>query len=60
MVASDYAIQVNTENRMAYLRQGQALEDEQELSVQILRHFGSSVHHRKYYDIDIISCRVDK
>ena len=60
VVASHDAIQGNIENRMAYLGQDQALEDEQELSVRILRHFASSVHHRKYYGIDIISCRVDK
>ena len=60
VVASDDAIQGNIENRMAYLGQDEALEDEQQLSVRILRHYASSVHHRKYYGIDIISCRVDK
>ncbi len=60
VVASDDAIQGNIENRMAYLGPDQALEDERQLSVRILRHFASSVHHRKYYGIDIISCRVDK
>ena len=60
VVASDDAIQGNIENRMAYLGQEQALEDEQQLSVRILRHYASSVHHRKYYGLDIISCRVDK
>ena len=60
VVASDDAIQGNIENRMAYLEQEQALEDEQQLSVRILRHYASAVHHRKYYGIDIISCRVDK
>ena len=60
VVASDDAIQGNIENRMAYLGQGQAPEDEQQLSVRILRHYASSVHHRKYYGVDIISCRVDK
>ena len=60
VVASDDAIQGNIENRMAYLGQDQALEDEQQMSVRILRHYASSVHHRKYYGIDIISCRVDK
>ena len=60
VVASDDAIQGNIENRMAYLGQDQALEDEQQLSVRILRHYASSVHHRKYYGLDIISCRVDK
>ena len=60
VVASDDTIEGNIENRIAYLGQDQALEDEQELSVRILRHYASSVHHRKYYGIDIISCRVDK
>ena len=60
VVASDDANQVNIENRMAYLGHDQALEDEQQLSVRILRHYASSVHHRKYYGVDIISCRVDK
>ena len=60
VVASDDAIQGNIENRIAYLGQEQALEDEQELSVRILRHYASSVHHRKYHGIDIISCRIDK
>ena len=60
VVASDDAIQGNIENRMAYLGPDQALEDEQQLSVRILSHYASSVHHRKYYGIDIISCRVEK
>ena len=60
VVASDDAIQGNIENRMAYLSQDQMLEDDQELSIRILRHYASSVHHRKYYGLDIISCRVDK
>ena len=60
VVASDDVIQGNIENRMAYLDEGQALEDEQELSIRILRHYASSVHHRKYYGIDVVSCRVDR
>ena len=60
VVASDDAIQGNIENRMAYLGPDQAIDDEQQLSVRILRHYASSVHHRKYYGIDIISCRVDR
>ena len=60
VVASDDAIQGNIEDRMAYLGPEQALEDEQELSFRILRHYASSVHHRKYYGIDIVGCRVDK
>ncbi|MYD36495.1 MAG: hypothetical protein F4X20_05730 [Dehalococcoidia bacterium] len=58
IVASNDAIQGNIEDRMAYLGQDQALEDEQELSVRILRHYASSVQHRQYYGIDIVNCRV--
>ncbi len=60
VVASDDATQGNIEDRMAYLGQDQSLEDEGQLSLRILSHYASSVHHRKYYGIDIISCRVDK
>ncbi len=60
VVASDDVIQGNIENRMAYLGEDQALEDEQQLSVRILRHYASSVHHRKYYGMDVVSCRVNK
>lgn len=60
VVASDDAIQGNIENRMAYLGHDQMLKDGQELSVNILNHYASSVHHRKYYGIDIISCHVDR
>ena len=60
MVAADDAIQGNIEDRIAYLGDEHALEDERQLSVRILRHYASSVHHRKYYGIDIISCRVDQ
>ena len=58
VVASDDAVQGNIENRMAYLDEGQALEDDQGVSIRILRQYASSVHHRQYYGIDIISCRV--
>ena len=60
VVASDDVIEGNIEDRMAYLDESQALEDEQELSIRILRHYASSVHHRKYYGIDVVSCRVDR
>ena len=60
MVASDDVIQGNIEDRMAYLSESDTLEGEQELSIRILRHYASSVRHRKYYGVDVISCRVDK
>ena len=45
---------------MAYLGGEQALEDDRELSVRILHHYASSVNHRKYYGLDVITCRVEK
>ncbi len=58
VVASDDAVQGNIEDRMAYMHEGESLEDGQGTSLRILRHYASSVHHRQYYGIDIISCRV--
>lgn len=60
LVASEGSIHGNIENRMAFLGEGEALEDERELSVRILRHYASSVNHRKYHGLDIITCRVEK
>ncbi len=33
--------------------------NEQEISVRLLRHLASSVHHQQYHDTDIITLRVD-
>ncbi len=61
VVASDDTIQGNIENRMAYLDEDHGLlQDEGDLSVRLLSHYASSVSHRQYYGIDILSCRVDK
>ena len=49
----------NIEDRMAYLS-ASALEDEGEISLRLLRHYASSVNHRRYYGIDVITVRVEK
>ena len=49
----------NIEDRMAYL-EGFALDNEGEISLRILQHYASSVNHRRYYGIDVITVRVDK
>ena len=49
----------NIEDRMAYL-DGFALDNEGEISLRILQHYASSVNHRRYYGIDVITVRVDK
>ena len=60
VVASDDAIQGNIENRVAYLDEDHALQQEEDdLSVRLLSHYASSVSHRQYHGIDILSCRVE-
>ena len=60
VVASDDASHGNIENRMAYLDEEQALlAGDDDLSVRLLRQYASSVSHRQYYGIDIVSCRVE-
>ena len=61
IVDSDDETQGNIENRMAYLDEEQSLlADEEALSVRLLRQYASSVSHRQYYGIDILSCRVER
>ena len=48
----------NLEDRLAYLCEQPELQDEQDISFRLLRHFADSVQHRKYHDIDIITVRV--
>ena len=60
VVVSDDAGEGNLENRLAFLTDEFALEDdEREISMRVLRHYASSVKHRKYHGIDVISCRVE-
>ena len=48
----------NLEDRLTYLSEQPELQDEQDISFRLLRHFADSVQHRKYHDIDIITVRV--
>ncbi|MDE2731572.1 MAG: hypothetical protein OXM02_13075 [Bacteroidota bacterium] len=32
---------------------------EQELSLRLLRHLASSIHHQQYHGVDIMTVRVD-
>ena len=48
----------NLEDRMAYLSEQAEMPNEQDVSFRLLRHYASSVQHRKYHDIDIITVRV--
>ena len=60
VVVADLQATENIEDRLAYLSDDLLLEDDQELSIRLLRHYTSSVEHRKYYGVDIITCRVNQ
>ena len=48
----------NLEDRLAYLSDEPDMQDEREISFRLLRHYASSVQHRKYQDIDIVTVEV--
>ena len=50
----------NLEDRIAYLDDQASIPDEREVSLRLLRHQASSVQHRKYHDIDIITVQVEE
>lgn len=50
----------NLEDRIALLGEAGASDSlEREVSLRLLRHLASSVHHQQYHDIDIVTVRVD-
>ena len=48
----------NLEDRLAYLNEETAGAEEGALSLRMLRHYASSVHHQKYYGLDIVTVQV--
>ena len=49
----------NLEDRLAYLSAQPQIEDDREVSFRLLRHYASSVQHRKYHNLDIITVEVE-
>ena len=49
----------NLEDRLAYLSEEEESVDEREISFRLLRHYASSVRHRKYQGMDIVAVRVE-
>ena len=49
----------NLEDQLAYLSDQPEVEDEREISLRLLRHYASSVQHRKYHNINIITVEVE-
>ena len=48
----------NLEDRLACLSEETEGLDEGDVSLRLLRHYASSVHHQKYYGLDVITLRV--
>ena len=60
VVFSHDTVGQNIEDRLAYMDSDSGLEDEQQISMRLLSHYASSLHHRKYYGMDIVTVRVDR
>ena len=50
----------NIEDRLAYMSEEAEVRDDRELSFRLLRHYASSVHHRKYYGADVVTVKVER
>ena len=57
--AGEETLEENLEDRLAYLSEQPEIQDDRDLSFRLLRHYASSVRHRKYHDIDIITVEVE-
>ena len=49
----------NIQDRLAYLEDQTELQDDGDISFRLLRHYASSVQHRKYHGIDIVTVQVN-
>ena len=50
----------NIQDRIALLGTGPTeVPDEREISLRLLRHIASRVHHQQYHDTDIVTVHVD-
>ncbi len=49
----------NLEDRLAYLGDTPQSQDDNELTFRLLRHYASSVQHRKYHEIDVVTVQVE-
>ena len=60
VVFSHDQLEGNIEDQLAYVSDSATADDAEQLSTRLLQHFASSVHHRKYHGVEVITCRVDK
>ena len=52
-------VEDNLEDRLAYLDERTDHADEREISFRLLRHYASSIRHRKYHGAEIVTVRVE-
>ena len=48
----------NLEDRLAYLDEQSETPDEREISFRLLRYYASSVNHRQYHNLDVVTVQV--
>ena len=48
----------NLEDRLTYLEEESEGLQEGEISLRLLRHYASSVHHQKYFGLDVVTVQV--
>ncbi len=49
----------NLEDHLAYMGDQTEIPEEHEISYRLLRHYASSVRHRKYHGLDIVTVQVE-
>ena len=49
----------NIEDRIAFMSEQAETPDVGEISFRLLRHYASSVRHKKYHGIDIVTVQVE-
>ena len=49
----------NIEDQIAHLSEDPYGSDEHRVSIRLLRHYASSVQHRKYEGVDIVTVRAE-
>lgn len=50
----------NLDEQLVYVNEQAEAPEEREVSLRLLRHFASAVHHRKYHGIDIVTVEVEE
>ena len=54
----DGGVRTVIQDRLAYLTEEAEGLEEGEISLRLLRQYASSVHHQKYYGLDIVTVQV--